>query len=51
MSGRNSRSTLGGTVHNAYDNTRTAAGSSGGSGVAVNANFPLQQSVLIQVHL
>lgn len=39
MSGRNSRSTLGGTVHNAYDNTRTAAGSSGGSGVAVNANF------------
>ena len=39
MSGRNSRSTLGGAVHNAYDTTRTAAGSSGGTGVAVTANF------------
>lgn len=35
MSGSNSRSTLGGTVHNAYDNTRTAAGSSGGTAVSV----------------
>lgn len=39
MSGSNSRSTLGGTVHNSYDNTRTAAGSSGGTAVSVTANF------------
>lgn len=38
-SGRNSRSTMGGTVHNPYDTTRTPAGSSGGTGVAVTANF------------
>jgi Asp-tRNA(Asn)/Glu-tRNA(Gln) amidotransferase A subunit family amidase len=38
-SGGNSRSTLGGNVHNAYDTTRTAAGSSGGSAVAVTSNF------------
>lgn len=38
-SGSNSRSTIGGTVHNAYDTTRTAAGSSGGTAVAVTANF------------
>lgn len=38
-SGRNSRSTLGGTVHNPYDTTRTPAGSSGGTGVAITANF------------
>ncbi len=39
MSGSNSRSTLGGSVHNAYDNTRTAAGSSGGTAVSVTSNF------------
>lgn len=39
MSGSNSRSTLGGTVHNAYDNTRTAAGSSGGTAVSITSNF------------
>lgn len=38
-SGSNSRSTLGGAVHNAYDTERTAAGSSGGTAVAVTANF------------
>ncbi len=38
-SGSNSRSTLGGTVHNAYDTRRTAAGSSGGTAVAITANF------------
>lgn len=38
-SGANSRSTKGGTVHNAYDTDRTAAGSSGGTAVAVTANF------------
>jgi Asp-tRNA(Asn)/Glu-tRNA(Gln) amidotransferase A subunit family amidase len=38
-SGGNSRSTLGGNVHNAYDTTRTAAGSSGGTAVAVTSNF------------
>lgn len=38
-SGSNSRSALGGTVHNAYDNTRTAAGSSGGTAVAITSNF------------
>lgn len=38
-SGSNSRSTIGGTVHNAYDTSRTAAGSSGGTAVAVTANF------------
>ena len=35
----NSRSTLGGTVHNAYDTRMTPAGSSGGTGVAVTSNF------------
>ena len=34
-----SRSTLGGNVHNAYDRTRTPAGSSGGTAVAVTCNF------------
>ncbi|MBE6026516.1 MAG: hypothetical protein E7229_06360 [Clostridiales bacterium] len=34
-----SRSTLGGYVHNAYDTTKTPAGSSGGSAVAVTCNF------------
>lgn len=38
-SGSNSRSTLGGTVHNAYDTKRTAAGSSGGTAVAITSNF------------
>lgn len=38
-SGRNSRSTIGGTVHNPYDTTRTPAGSSGGTGVAITSNF------------
>lgn len=38
-SGSNSRSTIGGTVHNAYDTERTAAGSSGGTAVAITANF------------
>lgn len=38
-SGSNSRSTLGGVVHNSYDTDRTAAGSSGGTAVAVTANF------------
>ena len=34
-----SRSTLGGNVHNAYDTSRTPAGSSGGTAVAVTCNF------------
>ena len=34
-----SRSTLGGFVHNAYDTSRTPAGSSGGTAVAVICNF------------
>ena len=34
-----SRSTLGGIVHNAYDRTRTPAGSSGGTAVAVTCSF------------
>lgn len=38
-SGANSRSTLGGVVHNSYDTERTAAGSSGGTAVAITANF------------
>lgn len=38
-SGRNSRSTIGGAVHNPYDTTRTPAGSSGGTGVAITSNF------------
>lgn len=38
-SGSNSRSTLGGVVHNSYDTERTAAGSSGGTAVAITANF------------
>jgi Asp-tRNA(Asn)/Glu-tRNA(Gln) amidotransferase A subunit family amidase len=39
LSGGNSNSTLGGTVHNAYDTSRTAAGSSGGTAVAITCNF------------
>lgn len=39
LEGHNSRSGVGGTVHNAYDLTRTPAGSSGGSAVAVTCNF------------
>ena len=35
----NSSSTLGGTVHNAYDGSKTPAGSSGGTAVAVTCNF------------
>ena len=35
----NSRSTLGGYTHNAYDTARTPGGSSGGSAVAVTCNF------------
>ena len=35
----NSRSTLGGYVHNAYDGSKTPAGSSGGTAVAVTCNF------------
>ena len=38
-SGTDSRSTLGGVVHNAYDQTKTPAGSSGGTAVAVTCNF------------
>ena len=38
-SGSNSRSSLGGTVHNAYDLSRTPAGSSGGTAVAITCNF------------
>ena len=34
-----SRSTLGGFVHNAYDGSKTPAGSSGGTAVAVTCNF------------
>ena len=34
-----SKSTLGGTVHNAYDGSKTPAGSSGGTAVAVTCNF------------
>lgn len=39
MYGYHSRSTIGGRVHNAYDLSRTPAGSSGGSAVAVTCNF------------
>jgi Asp-tRNA(Asn)/Glu-tRNA(Gln) amidotransferase A subunit family amidase len=39
LSGGNSNSTLGGTVHNAYDTSRTSAGSSGGTAVAITCNF------------
>lgn len=39
FSGSNSRSSMGGTVHNAYDTSRTPAGSSGGTAVAVTSNF------------
>ena len=35
----NSRSSLGGIVHNAYDTSRTPMGSSGGTAVAVTSNF------------
>ena len=38
-SGATSRSSAGGRVHNAYDTSRTPAGSSGGSAVAVTCNF------------
>ena len=34
-----SRSSLGGNTHNAYDTSRTSAGSSGGTAVAVTCNF------------
>ena len=34
-----SKSLLGGTVHNAYDISRVPAGSSGGTGVAITSNF------------
>lgn len=39
VSGAESSSTLGGTVHNAYDLKRTPAGSSGGTAVAITCNF------------
>ena len=39
FSGSNSRSSLGGSVHNAFDSSRTAAGSSGGTAVSVTSNF------------
>ncbi len=39
FSGANSRSYVGGTVHNAYDTSRTAAGSSGGTAVSITSNF------------
>ncbi|MBQ4565334.1 MAG: amidase [Oscillospiraceae bacterium] len=39
VSGAESSSTMGGTVHNAYDLKRTPAGSSGGTAVAVTCNF------------
>lgn len=39
LAGHNSRSAVGGITHNAYDLTRTPAGSSGGSAVAVTCNF------------
>jgi len=39
ISGLYSHSTYGGDVHNAYDTTKTAGGSSGGTGVAVTCNF------------
>ena len=38
-SGQTTRSSAGGTTHNAYDTSRTPAGSSGGSAVAVACNF------------
>ncbi|MCR5653128.1 MAG: hypothetical protein K6F88_04935 [Ruminococcus sp.] len=38
-SSTSSRSTLGGFVHNAYDTSKTPAGSSGGSAVAVTCSF------------
>lgn len=38
-SGANSRSSIGGRVHNAYDLSRTPAGSSGGTAVAITCNF------------
>lgn len=39
FSGSNSRSAAGGTVHNAYDTSRTPAGSSGGTAVSITSNF------------
>ena len=39
VSGAESSSTMGGTVHNAYDLERTPAGSSGGTAVAITCNF------------
>ena len=44
-----SRSTLGGYVHNAYDTTKTPAGSSGGSAVAVTCNFAAAGKGLVSV--
>ena len=38
-SAADSSSTLGGVVHNAYDGSKTPAGSSGGTAVAVTCNF------------
>lgn len=39
QSGNSSYSTIAGSVHNAYDITRTPAGSSGGTAVAITCNF------------
>lgn len=39
VSAIDSKSTLGGTVRNAYDTSKTPAGSSGGTAVAVTSNF------------
>lgn len=39
FSGSNSRSAIGGTTYNAYDNTKTPAGSSGGTAVSITSNF------------
>ena len=38
-SASDSKSTLGGMVHNAYDGSKSSAGSSGGTAVAVTCNF------------
>ena len=39
FSASDSKSTLGGMVHNAYDGSKSSAGSSGGTAVAVTCNF------------